>query len=103
MDVLRRIFRRPSGQIEVPGVIDHLPVNTSAPDWREERLKQAQERYGRPFKCAGADMPHEILVKPRQPAPAANDVSLAERAANDPAPPHRTPAPLPAAFRFGRR
>ena len=65
MDVLRRIFRRPNGRIEVPGIIDHMPVSPGSRDWREERLKQAQERYGRPFKCAAAELPREILVRTR--------------------------------------
>ena len=102
MDALRRIFRRPSGRIEVPGIIDHVPVAAGTSDWREERLKQAQERYGRPFKCAGAELHREILVKLR---PAA-DIAL-ERIDDlvDDAPASR-PKPRsrrPSAFRFGGR
>ena len=102
MDVLRRIFKRPSGRIEVPGVIDHMPMNGGSRDWREERLKEAQERYGRPFKCAAAELPREILVKPRP----AGDLSLgglSEAAEEMPGARARLRPRRPSSFRFSGR
>ena len=102
MDVLARIFKRASGGIEVPGVIDHVPVEAGSRDWREDRLKQAQERYGRPFKCAGVQLPREILVKPRP----AGDLALAGLSDIPPVRPaaRRKERPrCPPSFRFGGR
>ena len=31
-------------------------------DWRAERLAEAAQKYGKPFKCAGDDMPREVIV-----------------------------------------
>jgi hypothetical protein len=102
MDVLSRIFKRPSGRIEVPGVIDHVPVDAGLRDWREERLKQAQERYGRPFKCAAAALRREILVKPRPPSDIALD-DLREPAHDRPAARPKEKPRCPSSFRFGGR
>ncbi|HEX2830791.1 MAG TPA: hypothetical protein VHP37_30935 [Burkholderiales bacterium] len=100
MDVLRRIFRRPNGRIEVPGIIDHMPVSPGSRDWREERLQQAQQRYGRPFKCAAAELPREILVRPRPPGELAPG-RLADAADEKP---RAKPRPRrPSSFRFGSR
>lgn len=102
MDVLRRIFRRPSGRIEVPGIIDHMPVNGDSGDWREERLKEAQQRHGRPFKCAGAELPREILVRPR-PAGELSLGGVAQAVEDTPAPPAKPRPRRPSSFRFGGR
>jgi hypothetical protein len=102
MDMLGRIFKRPSGRIEVPGVIDHVPVDAGSSDWREDRLKQAQERYGRPFKCAGAELPREILVKPRPACEIALD-RMREPVEGRPAPRARERLRPPPSFRFGGR
>jgi len=32
-------------------------------DWREEALKKAAEKYGRPFKCAGQNMLRQVWHK----------------------------------------
>jgi hypothetical protein len=98
MDVLSRIFK---GRVEVSGVIDHIPVRASSQDWREERLRQAQERYGRPFKCAGSQLEHEVLVKTR-PASAAIAQAAADGLDDEPRGRSRTPRRSPA-FQFGRR
>ena len=102
MDVLGRIFKRPSGHLEVPGVIDHMPVSAGPSDWREERLKQAQERHGRPFKCAGTELPREILVKPHPPGEIALD-RLDDLVEERSAPRSKVRALRPSAFRFGGR
>ena len=44
--------------------LDHVPVHATQ-DWRKQRLAQAAERHGKPFKCAGRDMPREILTDHR--------------------------------------
>jgi len=61
MKLFARFFKRPaSSPYELAHVIDHLPL-TQADDWRKRRLIEAAERHGKPFKCAGADLPHELL------------------------------------------
>ena len=67
-----------------------------------ERLKQAQERYGRPFKCAAAELPREILVKPR----ASGELSLGRlgQAVEETREPRAKARPRrPSSFRFGGR
>ncbi|MGZ8203083.1 MAG: hypothetical protein ACXW2I_11205 [Burkholderiales bacterium] len=34
-------------------------------DWRKRKLAEAAQKYGRPFKCAGDDMPHEVVLRGR--------------------------------------
>jgi len=34
-------------------------------DWRKRKLAEAAQKYGRPFKCAGDDMPHEVVMRGR--------------------------------------
>ena len=40
----------------------YAPDKPACPDWRKERLAIAASKYGRPFKCAGQDMPREVFV-----------------------------------------
>lgn len=62
MKVWDRIFRRsPAAGYQSAPLLDHVPVSQSDDDWRSERLREAAEKYGRPFKCAGSDLPHELL------------------------------------------
>jgi hypothetical protein len=46
---------------ETPHVLDHVPLGASG-DWRKERLAEAAQKHGKPFKCAGQDMPREVIV-----------------------------------------
>lgn len=41
--------------------VDHVTVYPESRDWREEALKRAAEKYGRPFRCAGNGVPREVL------------------------------------------
>jgi hypothetical protein len=62
MKLLKRFFNRSApSPYELANVIDHLPVSQTDNDWRKRRLVEAAERHGKPFKCAGADLPHELL------------------------------------------
>lgn len=54
MSWLTRIFTTAAE----PETLDFVPV-ASAPDWREEKLKEAAKRHGRPFKCAADGLPRE--------------------------------------------
>ncbi|HEV7800093.1 MAG TPA: hypothetical protein VGP15_03360 [Burkholderiales bacterium] len=56
-----RIFRRHDPYNVTSLVLDHIPLNSSA-DWRKQKLVEAAQRHGKPFKCAGDDMPREVLV-----------------------------------------
>jgi len=63
MKIWRRLFRRSArAGYELPQVLDHLPLKQSD-EWRRSRLIEAAERHGKPFKCAAADLPHEMLNK----------------------------------------
>jgi hypothetical protein len=60
------IFRRVA-QILKNGQLLDVPATTHKPgraadDWRAERLAQAAQKYGKPFKCASDDMPREVIV-----------------------------------------
>jgi hypothetical protein len=59
---IRRIFKRSSDRHESINVIDHVIIDGSG-DWRHQKLAEAAQKYGRPFKCAGDDLPHETIIK----------------------------------------
>jgi hypothetical protein len=69
MNIVRAIarafrFRRKG---DTPPVIDHvrmMEVEVTG-DWRKRKLEEAAQKYGRPFKCAGDDMPHEVVMRGR--------------------------------------
>jgi hypothetical protein len=46
-----------------PVVLDHVSVPTPALDWRDEAVRAAQLRYGKPFKCGAATIPREVQRK----------------------------------------
>jgi hypothetical protein len=50
--------------IEAP-LIDNIDVPPPSTDWRTRKLAQAAQRYGRPFKCAGGDMPRQVVQRDR--------------------------------------
>ena len=66
MNVWNRIFRRSSAAAyQGAALLDHLPF-TQTDDWRRERVLQAAQKYGKPFKCGGPDVPYERLrIEPR--------------------------------------
>lgn len=41
--------------------LDHVPVNGAA-DWREEKVKAASARFGKPFLCGPDSVPREVIV-----------------------------------------
>ena len=58
----RLLFRKREGrESDERHTIDHVPLSGTA-DWRKQRLVQAAQRHGKPFKCAGDDMPREVLI-----------------------------------------
>jgi hypothetical protein len=58
----RLLFRKREGrESDERHTIDHVPF-AGTPDWRKQRLAEAAQRHGKPFKCAGDDMPREILI-----------------------------------------
>jgi hypothetical protein len=46
---------------ETPHMLDHVPLGASG-DWRKARLAEAAQKHGKPFKCAGQDLPREVIV-----------------------------------------
>ena len=50
--------------IDAP-LIDSIYVPPPSTDWRTRKLAQAAQKYGRPFKCAGGDMPRQIVQRDR--------------------------------------
>jgi hypothetical protein len=68
MNILRRIaraFTRRSEPHDTPPVIDYVERTGASGDWRKRKLAEAAQKYGRPFKCAGDDMPREIVLRGR--------------------------------------
>jgi hypothetical protein len=63
--VIARAFRFRDKAREGPPVIDHVRMTEPAGDWRKRKLAEAAQKYGRPFKCAGDDMPHEVVMRGR--------------------------------------
>ena len=61
---IRRILKWDSGRHASPAVIDHM-VSGGSGDWRKRKLAEAAQKYGRPFKCAGDDLPHETILGPK--------------------------------------
>jgi hypothetical protein len=39
---------------------DYVPGNTY--DWREPLLLEAARKHGKPFKCAGGELPREVML-----------------------------------------
>jgi hypothetical protein len=61
------IFRRVAEILKVNGPLQNVPAHHDVPgrasdDWRAERLAEAAQKYGKPFKCASDDMPREVIV-----------------------------------------
>ena len=63
--VIARAFRLRSKAGDTPPVIDHVLMSDVTGDWRKRKLAEAAQKYGRPFKCAGDDMPHEVVMRGR--------------------------------------
>jgi hypothetical protein len=62
------IFRRVAQMLQVTRTLHdasdagkRTPVRKSD-DWRQARLAEAAQKYGKPFKCASDDMPREVIV-----------------------------------------
>lgn len=65
MSLLQTIIRAFIGDPGDPFTLDHVPAKAledSAVDWRDEKVRKAAERYGKPFKCAADSVPRERLV-----------------------------------------
>lgn len=45
-----------------PFTLDNVPVKALEIDWREEAVKKAAERHGKPFLCAVDGVPRERFV-----------------------------------------
>jgi hypothetical protein len=46
---------------DTPGNAERKPAR-SPKDWRQQRLAEAAQKYGKPFKCASNDLPREVIV-----------------------------------------
>jgi hypothetical protein len=61
---VKRLFqalKRSSSNDDERHNLDHVPLPASH-DWRKQRLAEAAQRHGKPFKCAADGMPREIMV-----------------------------------------
>jgi hypothetical protein len=68
MNILRRfirIFKRSSDPHAAPPVVDNVVGINGSGDWRKRKLAEAAQKYGRPFKCAADDLPHETILGSR--------------------------------------
>ena len=43
------------------------PLVEGKKDWRKKKLRAASAKYGRAFKCAGKNLPHEVLKRGEPP------------------------------------
>ncbi|HTN28020.1 MAG TPA: hypothetical protein VL180_09570 [Burkholderiales bacterium] len=65
MNIFRRVAQILSATREtpkMPGTESEKPVRAPTADWRQQRLAEAAEKYGKPFKCASDDLPREVIV-----------------------------------------
>ena len=65
MNIFRRVAQILSATREtpkMPGTESEKPVRVPTADWRQQRLAEAAEKYGKPFKCASDDLPREVIV-----------------------------------------
>lgn len=61
MKILSHIVQVLKGNRSNPeNATDYVPYNTY--DWREPLLIEAARKHGRPFKCAGDELPREIIL-----------------------------------------
>ena len=63
--ILKRLFQTLRGSSRYDDerhTLDHVPFKSSN-DWRTQRLAEAALRHGKPFKCAGVNMPREVLTR----------------------------------------
>jgi hypothetical protein len=67
MSILQRLARafKRSEPHETPPLFDELRDTGASDDWRKRKLVEAAQKYGRPFKCAGDDLPHEVVMPGR--------------------------------------
>lgn len=63
MSIFATIKRHLLGERPDPFVLDAVTVKAleGITDWRDEKVKQAAERFGKPFKCAADGVPRERL------------------------------------------
>jgi hypothetical protein len=78
MSLFRTLARMFIGDPGDPTMLDHVPV-TGAPDWRQERLQQARQRYGKPFapdiKTSRVTPPSHVLTHIQNQTEAAKKVT----------------------------
>ena len=66
MSILKGVIRafsreNPTRYDESSHIIDHVPIS-SGHEWRRQRLIEAAQKHGKPFKCAADNMPREVWV-----------------------------------------
>ena len=59
---ISRVFTDTGTQQEELAEPAEVVSATESDDWRKEQLAAAAKKYGRPFKCAGDDLPREVLI-----------------------------------------
>lgn len=63
MNILAAIMRHLTGERSDPMCLDNVPVSAlDCVDWRDEAVKKAAERHGKPFLCAADGVPRERFV-----------------------------------------
>lgn len=64
MKLIDRLFGpEAAASYEPSQVLDHVPLSAPDDDWRKARIIEAAQKHGKPFKCAAADVPHEVLSR----------------------------------------
>lgn len=63
MNLLRLLTKLWTGDPDDKSVtLDHVPVSRKKrKDWRTKALKEASQKYGKPFKVGPDNLPHEVM------------------------------------------
>jgi hypothetical protein len=60
MSISRFLRKHLHGDTEAT-VLDFVPVSSTS-DWRDEKVRQASAKLGRPFKCGPDHLPREVQI-----------------------------------------
>lgn len=61
MKALLRLFFPNLAAADDAALLDHVAIKPERADWRDEKLREAQAKLGKPWKCGPADMKREVL------------------------------------------
>lgn len=64
MNIFRSIARALNNRThDVAAQMDEGVRAKPSDDWRKKKLAEAAKKYGRPFRCAGEEMPRLVMLR----------------------------------------